>query len=93
MDKEQKNLTLALGNYVLFTALTGLGGYLFVRYPQNEALGGMSLGLTSVLLGIYITVIRKQTSSLPMYLNSILSPQRHKAQRPFCAFLCALVPL
>jgi membrane protease YdiL (CAAX protease family) len=40
--------------YVLLCAFLALGSYLFVRFPENEALGGIVVGLTSLVLGIIV---------------------------------------
>jgi membrane protease YdiL (CAAX protease family) len=40
--------------YMLFVALLALGNYLFGRFPENPALGGIILGVTSIVLGIIV---------------------------------------
>jgi membrane protease YdiL (CAAX protease family) len=57
----QKNILFVLINYLLLVGFLGLGGYLYVRYPENEILGGMVLGSTGVILGIIVPYHLKRT--------------------------------
>ncbi len=52
--KNRKSVVAMLIVYVLFVAFLALGNYLFARFPENEALGGIVLGLTSLVLGIIV---------------------------------------
>ena len=52
--RNRRDVVIVLIVYVLLCALLALGNYLFVRFPENEALGGIVLGLTSVVLGIIV---------------------------------------
>lgn len=61
MSKDTKNIITVLINYLLLVGFLGLGGYLYVTYPENEALGGMTLGLTGVILGLILPYHLKRT--------------------------------
>ncbi|MBN1123037.1 MAG: CPBP family intramembrane metalloprotease [Anaerolineae bacterium] len=50
----RKSVVVMLIIYVLFVAFLALGNYLFGRFPENEALGGIVLGLSSIVLGIIV---------------------------------------
>lgn len=52
--RNRRDVAIVLVVYVLLCAFLALGNYLFVRFPENEALGGMTLGLTSLVLGIIV---------------------------------------
>jgi hypothetical protein len=54
MSKNTRNIIIVLVNYLLWVGFLGLGGYLFVKYPENEVLGGMVMGATGVILGIIV---------------------------------------
>lgn len=61
MSKDTKNIVIVLINYLLFVGFLGLGGYLYVNYPEDEVLGGMVLGSTGVILGIIFPYHLKRT--------------------------------
>lgn len=49
-----RNVAIVMLVYVLLCAFLALGSYLFAALPENEAPGGIVLGLTSLVLGIII---------------------------------------
>jgi membrane protease YdiL (CAAX protease family) len=51
-ERNRKNVVIVLIVYGLLCAFLALGSYLFARFPENEAPGGIVLGLTSLILGI-----------------------------------------
>jgi len=51
MTKSSRNLALILGLFMAWVGLLTLGSYLFV---SSEALGGMVLGLTGIIIGIIL---------------------------------------
>ena len=53
-ERNRKNVVIVLIVYVLLCAFLALGSYLFAKFPENEALGGIVLGLTSLILGIIV---------------------------------------
>lgn len=92
MNREHRNLAAMLVNYLVFTLLTGLGGYLFVTFPQKEALGGMVLGLSGVIAGILMPfhLWRK------MGIGFRLLPEKQKRRYALvstCIFIVVLVGL
>lgn len=54
MSTEMRNMLIVMGSYVVFTVCLALGGYLFLAFPQYEALGGVILGLTGIVLGLLL---------------------------------------
>jgi hypothetical protein len=62
MRNNHKSILIILVNYLLLVGFLGLGGYLYVNYPENEALGGMMLGATGVILGILVPYHLKRTN-------------------------------
>lgn len=61
MRNDQKSILIILINYLLWVGFLGLGGYRLMKYPENEALGGMVLGSTGVILGIIVPYHLKRT--------------------------------
>jgi membrane protease YdiL (CAAX protease family) len=59
--KSRKDLSIVLTVYVLLCAFLALGNHLFVRFPEDEALGGNTLGLTSLVLGIIVPFHLRRT--------------------------------
>jgi membrane protease YdiL (CAAX protease family) len=51
-DRNLRSVTVVLVLYLLWSALLAVGNYLLVACPDNEALGGIILGITSLVLGI-----------------------------------------
>ncbi len=49
-----KKVAVVMLVYVLLCAFLALGSYLFTQFPENEAPGGIVLGLTSLVLGIIV---------------------------------------
>jgi len=49
-----KKVAVVMFVYVLFCAFRAMGSYLFAKFPENEAPGGIVLGLTSLVLGIIV---------------------------------------
>lgn len=49
-----RNVAIVMLVYVLLCAFLALGSYLFAALPENEAPGGIVLGLTSLVLGIIV---------------------------------------
>jgi membrane protease YdiL (CAAX protease family) len=64
MTKEHKSLLIVFILFAVWTALLGIGGYLFITCPENEALGGIVLGLAGTLVGIVIPFHLKRTGIL-----------------------------
>ena len=69
MSKDIKNIIIVFINYLLLVGFLGLGGYLYVNYPENEVLGGMVLGSTGVILGIIFNSPSLATFSLSLRVN------------------------
>jgi hypothetical protein len=61
MGRNPKSILIILMNYLLLCGFLALGGYLLVNDPKNEALGGMILGVTGVILGILAPYHLKRT--------------------------------
>ncbi|GAK56823.1 hypothetical protein U27_03787 [Candidatus Vecturithrix granuli] len=61
MKKPIKNTVIVFAHFLVWTVLLGVGGYLFTAYPDNEALGGIALGLNGTVVGIILPLHFKRT--------------------------------
>ena len=50
----KRDVVIVLGLYVVWSLLLALGSWLLVSFPENEMPGGLTLGLTSLILGIIV---------------------------------------